>query len=218
MLVSTNQSIQKNRMLRYFIRSTQEIIEQEGVERVTLRNISQKAGYSTAALYRYFEDLEELIIISSLKYSKDYLREVSPFFAQNPLSAEAYLLSWQAFMTCVLKYPQIFYRMLFGRYRDRLGELIRSYEELFPEDKIVYERFNLAQFEGKGIANYTLFLLQGYAQDNAMPLEDLSCLNDMMLNCMQSALAQKCTDPSLSSKDLLARFMKQVAFLLPKIQ
>lgn len=54
-------AVQEERMRNYFIQATKEILRGEGLKVVSVRNIAERAGYSYATLYNYFNDVNELI-------------------------------------------------------------------------------------------------------------------------------------------------------------
>ena len=60
--------IQRRRIMKYYIEATYKIMEEEGIDMVTIRKISDIAGYNSATLYNYFENLDHLIAFASLKY------------------------------------------------------------------------------------------------------------------------------------------------------
>ena len=47
-------TIQKRRMMGYFIEAASQIIEEEGMEGVTIRKVADIAGYNSATMYNYF--------------------------------------------------------------------------------------------------------------------------------------------------------------------
>ncbi len=49
--------------MTYFIDATNEIIENEGIESVTIRKVANLAGYNSATIYNYFENLDHLIFL-----------------------------------------------------------------------------------------------------------------------------------------------------------
>ena len=70
--------LQRNRMKRYFIDSAKALIEEEGLENLTTKKIGDRAGYSYATIYNYFENFNELICICIEEFSfemKEYLKE-----------------------------------------------------------------------------------------------------------------------------------------------
>lgn len=63
--------IQEERMKRYFVDATKEILKGEGLKAVNVRAVAQKAGYSFATIYNYFTDAKDLVF----ECVKDFLDE-----------------------------------------------------------------------------------------------------------------------------------------------
>ena len=70
--------IQEERIKRYFIDATKEIIISEGHETLSVRNISQKAGYSYATLYNYFKGISGL----TTECIKDFQLDCSAYISK----------------------------------------------------------------------------------------------------------------------------------------
>lgn len=56
----SNKEIQKSRMRSYFIEATMALISEEGISGITAKRIGDRAGYSYATIYNYFENLNAL--------------------------------------------------------------------------------------------------------------------------------------------------------------
>jgi len=70
--------IQKKRMMNYFIEAAKEIIEEEGIQSLSVRKVGDLAGYSYATIYNYFKDLNTLLHYCILDYLEDcyeYIKE-----------------------------------------------------------------------------------------------------------------------------------------------
>ncbi|MCM1989383.1 TetR/AcrR family transcriptional regulator [Oceanirhabdus seepicola] len=63
--------IQKQRMMKYFIEAAKEIIKEEGVKGVSARKVGEKAGYSYATIYNYFNDLNTLLAYCVFDFFED---------------------------------------------------------------------------------------------------------------------------------------------------
>ena len=50
-------------MWKYFVDATAEIIEEEGLENVTIRKVADKAGYNSATIYNYFSEISHLLFL-----------------------------------------------------------------------------------------------------------------------------------------------------------
>lgn len=57
----SNKEIQAQRMRSFFIDAAKEILEEEGVKKLSVRKVGDRAGYSYATIYNYFKDLNELL-------------------------------------------------------------------------------------------------------------------------------------------------------------
>ncbi|MBU5483989.1 TetR/AcrR family transcriptional regulator [Clostridium sp. MSJ-11] len=74
-----NKEIQRQRMMRYFIDAAKEIIKEEGVNELTVRKVGEKAGYSYATIYNYFNDLNTLLAYCAFDFLEDCYRYVVSF-------------------------------------------------------------------------------------------------------------------------------------------
>ena len=81
-----NNNIQKERTKRYFIDAAKELINEIGIENLSVRKVGTKAGFSYATIYNYFKDLNTLLSFVAL----DYLDDVYKYllcFTDDSLSA-----------------------------------------------------------------------------------------------------------------------------------
>ncbi|MDL2227282.1 TetR/AcrR family transcriptional regulator [Odoribacter sp. OttesenSCG-928-L07] len=70
--------IQEQRVKKYFIDSTVNLLKTEGLRSVNVRSVADNAGYSFASLYNYFKDLNELIFESV----KVFVEECNDFISE----------------------------------------------------------------------------------------------------------------------------------------
>lgn len=80
----TKNTIQEKRMRGYFIQAAKEILRGEGLRAVSVRNIAERAGYSYATLYNYFDDLNELIF----ECITDFKEECTDFVKERTKNSE----------------------------------------------------------------------------------------------------------------------------------
>lgn len=77
-------SVQEQRMRGYFIDSAKEILRGEGLKAISVRNIAERAGYSYATLYNYFDDQKELIF----ECITDFKEECAEFVKERTKKSE----------------------------------------------------------------------------------------------------------------------------------
>jgi len=117
------------------IRAAQELMRREGMAAVTIRNVAAEAGMSSAILYKYFRDLDELVLFACVDlleaYSSDLAQREKELKPATP--ERIYLMSWEIFCRHAFRYPEGMRHMFFGRHTDRLIHVVKDYIRLFPE-------------------------------------------------------------------------------------
>lgn len=56
--------------MRIFIEATKSLMDSVGEEGLSIRKIAAKAGYNSATIYNYFQDLDELMLFGSVSFRK----------------------------------------------------------------------------------------------------------------------------------------------------
>lgn len=123
----------RKRIMIYFIEATQKLIHSDGVDGLSIRKIANEAGYNSATLYNYFQDLEHLTLFGSVPYLQDYVVALSNSLTPEMSSIDRYRTIYRHFNDIAFRHPDIFHNMFFGRHSDSLGEVLQIYfYELFP--------------------------------------------------------------------------------------
>lgn len=131
--MTVKKNLRQIRTMRYFIDAAQTILNQEGPSGLTIRKVSDLAGYNSATLYSYFENLDHLAFYASLKYLRSYLirlREMNP--PEDGL--ELFLAIWRHFATEAFTYPGHYYNVFFAAQRFKFNDSVRRYYEIYPEE------------------------------------------------------------------------------------
>ena len=87
----------RQQTMGYFINAALEIIEEEGIDSLSIRKTAEKAGYNSATLYHYFSDFEELRIFSAMKYLDQYAKDLPAYLEPVTRPLERYLKIWECF-------------------------------------------------------------------------------------------------------------------------
>lgn len=126
--------IQMTRMWKYFVDATAEIIEKEGIESVTIRKIAKIAGYTSATIYNYFEELSHLIFFASMRFINPYIKELSHYMTTGKNPVEKYLLSWECFCKHSFNNPQIYHAIFNSDLGAKPEELLKHYFKVYQND------------------------------------------------------------------------------------
>lgn len=198
---------QKAQTAAMFINTTQEMINSEGLNNVSIRKIADKAGYHNSTIYLHFKDLDELLMLASMKHFHEYSQALEDLSAESHRPLELFLSIWDLFMTSVLKQPEIFYNFFFGKRSDNLFKIISTYYSIFPDEKHSFTSEIETMYYGNSIRERSLRILEPIVtEDTAVNADNLSMINDIVVSCCKYKLEEKCKDPTLENNKIKQEF------------
>ena len=128
-------SVKKKRVMMLFIEAAEELLRKEGPGGLSIRKVAAEAGYNSATLYNYFQDLEHLTLFASVRYLREYVALLEKNLTEDMNAFQRYRMIYRCFNTCAFREPEIFHGMFFGRHSGLLGEVLHVYyEQLFPQE------------------------------------------------------------------------------------
>lgn len=176
------------RMWRYFVDATSEIIEEEGIDKITIRKVADRAGYNSATLYNYFSEVSHLIFFASMKFLKPYTDEVSRILEGSGNPLEKYLQAWDCFCRHSFKTPEIFHAVFIMDLGDQPEKLLEHYYNLYPNELIkIPEELKPILFERnvtkRGRSFLEIALKEGYISE-----ENIDAINELTILIWQGML------------------------------
>lgn len=126
--------LRQRRMMQYFMDAAQKIIETEGIDAVTIRKVSDGAGYNSATMYNYFADVEQLISFTLLHIVMEYFKVIGRLNAENHPSYLRFLLTWKVYAVFSFEKPEIYTHVFFSEKTDVILGSIDDYLAVFPSD------------------------------------------------------------------------------------
>lgn len=186
-----NKEIQKKRMLSYFLEAANKIIEEEGIEAVTIRKVASLAGYNSATLYNYFEGLSHLLFCASLKYLKDYAEDLPKYTSGSKNSIENYLSVWRCFSFHAYSKPAKYNLIFFGEFsHSKVNDSIKTYYTIFPEEITEESKKFLPMLLEDNIHERDYRLLKSAAEEGFIREEDLHEINEINVLLFQGMLSR----------------------------
>lgn len=122
---------EREAMIAVFLKAAREIIGAEGIARVSIRAVAKKTGYSSASLYLYFKDLDELISMAVMEYYEAFCRELTGLSAGD--ARQAYTEAWRTICKYAFDFPEIFQHIFFAPRARPMKETAEAYYEIFPQ-------------------------------------------------------------------------------------
>ena len=210
-------NIKKRRVMMYFIEATQELILNEGIENLSIKKIADTAGYNTATIYNYFEDLEELILYSSIDYLKIYLKDLKSEINSNMKAIEMYETIYKVFVHHSFKKPEIFHTLFFGKYSYKLEKIIKKYYEIFPDDITGQTDITKSVLVEGNIHNRDLPVIKQMIKEGSILEEEAPYIMEAIVRIHQSYLENILQQrEKISLEEHKIKFFKIFDFLLKR--
>ena len=128
----------RKRVMAYFINATIELMEEIGIENLTIRKVAERANY--------FDSLDELEMFASVKCLNEYVKTSQIKYSEGKSMREWYLGEWRCFCEQAFRHPRIYNFLFFSPLGEtNMTEIFRRYYEIFPQEKVEeieeYEEF-----------------------------------------------------------------------------
>lgn len=206
---------QRNQIFACFINSASEIMENEGMEALTLRRVAKKAGYNSATLYNYFKDLDHLVVYASMKYFEDYNRNLARYLADETDDFQRFLFMWRFFCASAFRHPHAYYNLFYGKYSGELTEIIQEYYEVFPEELGELDDSVLEMLTCGSLVERNWGALRPVLAKGNYTAEERAYINEIILYCFKELLTQKIQyGHALDNQTLIERQLNYIHLLL----
>lgn len=128
-----NKNIKKRRVIRYFINAARNIARENGLSAITIRSVAERAGYNSATLYNYFENLDQLLAFTCIDILIDLVQKCSEIEKTDMDTLDKYILSWKVHCSVSFHDPAIYAYVYFSENAERIKESFAEYFDWFPE-------------------------------------------------------------------------------------
>lgn len=148
----------RKRVMAYFINATIELMEEIGIENLTIRKVAERAKYNSATLYNYFDSLDELEMFASVKCLNEYVKTSQIKYSEGKSMREWYLGEWRCFCEQAFRHPRIYNFLFFSPLGEtNMTEIFRRYYEIFPQEK----EYNLTDKEISELNEMSILIFRG---------------------------------------------------------
>lgn len=141
--------IQAKRKRSYFVEATKSLIDEIGVEALTVKKIAVKAGYATGTLYNYFDSLSVLLFNCILDYFEELYNTLSQVNVMNEAYQKYLLDLMMVYSDYFTDNPEIYYLI----YLKNLGtvESINNGEIFRPKISLLLKEALVEYYNSKNI-------------------------------------------------------------------
>ncbi len=173
--------IKRYRNMSYFIDAAVRIMDDEGIEFVTIRKVADLAGYNSATIYNYFESLDELILFASIRHLKEYILNLKEYIKSANNSLERYYKIWECFSRYSFSRPQIYNNIFFGKHSNSMSHIIEQYYSIFPEELVGYLDELMPMLLSTDLYARNLVLLSKIQSEGYLNKSDLNDVNEITI-------------------------------------
>lgn len=186
----TKKEIQRLRKMKYFIDAAEEIIENEGIDKITIRKVADVAGYNSATLYNYFESLDHLLFYTYMRYLKDYAYRLQTDLKQDENAVDQFLSIWRLFASESMKHPSIFYTLFFTEFSNDFNHAVKEYYSIYPENLGTPPEEVMPMLMERNIYERDYRALELCAKKGFLRYEDLREINEIIMLMYQGILVR----------------------------
>lgn len=203
------------------ISAAKDMIHADGISSVSARSLGAAVGMNSALIYRYFRDIDEVILFACVHVLQEYTIEMR--HADRSLipdesearSLEVYLLSWKLFCQHAFSHPEAYNMLFFSKHSTELERVIKEYYELFPEefngsdDILLQTMFNCSDLKSRNMM-LLIPLLEGQRSE-----DEIILINNITIGYFYSTLSDFVRNSSgLNVEDEVERMLNACRYLI----
>lgn len=168
---------------RQFVNITYDILSKEGISEIKIRRLAQEMHCTSTVIYRYFDNLDHLIALASIRYLNDYLVDFSNLINDPLILTDPYTLNikmWRCLAEHAYANMEIYEQIFFGNYSSHLAEVIFEYYQLFLDDtRRQFDGFSSSILFNEDLTQRDLVLLRRAAALGTIQSEDIEVLSQI---------------------------------------
>ena len=167
---------------RDYIVKANEIVRSEGEEALSIRRIAREMNCSSASLYHYFENVDELLFYAEIPFLNVYLQEIREQEGGWKDAWDIHYGIWDSYTRAAFTYPRAFDKIFLSPMTKRLPSAIREYYLMFPEyisliSPYIRRMLETPDFQARDYLMCELCVEAGlFTEENAKRLNETTCM------------------------------------------
>ncbi len=170
------------------IQKTYELLKTTPPEEVKIRDIAKECNCTPTAIYKHFEDLEDLIRYGCVRFLEEYIWSTMQIINENMDPLEMLTIMWDEFAKCAFQNVDVYLHMFWGKHSSFLGDTIFEYYHLFPDRWQTMGGLLTSTFFNSDIKERNFLIVRRAAAVGYFPHDDARMISDMQCYLMHGVL------------------------------
>lgn len=203
-----NKKLRQERNSNHFLEATVRLLEEKGMPDVTIRNIADEAGYSSGSIYKYFDNVEQLVAFAAIRCMHPFLQELSAL-DPNEGSLEKYFHLIYVSTRHALLHTNVFRAVMISRSIEP-GPHFESYYALYPGERVDLPQDIFASFFAPTFSVRTDLLLEQCAAQGLLAVDDIREIVDFTNMLFEGFLYKSPTNSERYNAGYFIQMVKRV--------
>lgn len=175
-LSSKRKELQRARAWRYFLDATWDLIQIKGLNKITVREIADRAGYTTSSVYNYFKELSHVKFFAVMRATNPYVKDLPKYLEKGDNIIDKWLYAWECFAKHSYELPDIYFLL----YVENLGtipeNLIETYYSIYEHEHVGLSDKVASIMKQHNISLRSSLYIQGAVEEGYIAEEDVEFL------------------------------------------
>lgn len=163
---------------------------------MSIRKIAKEAGYNSATIYNYYEDLDHLLQFACVRYLISYQNKLTNILKELTDPKEIYFTTWRIFAKeCYIR-PKVYYHLFFSKHKTHIDKTFYSYVQIFDIKYDLVLKDEIFSFITlPDLFKRHVILLNSLAKNNIISKEDIKEKAEIIILTFESMLGYLKNDP-----------------------
>ncbi|MFD1067618.1 TetR family transcriptional regulator [Oceanobacillus locisalsi] len=180
-MISNRKEMQRTRMWHYFLGAATEIMEEEGIDHVTIRKIADRAGFTSSTAYNYFKDVTHLKFFAAMRFTTGYMEDLPSYMDKGNNTLEKWLYSWECFCHHSFQQPKIYSVIFIENLGSIAADMLNDYYQIYQHDLIGLPKPIQSIIMEHDFSKRSSSYLQHIAEEGFIETKDVALIADITL-------------------------------------
>jgi len=204
---------------KIYIEAAYNIMKNEGLEKISIRKIAKVLDCSSAALYKYFDGLDQLILYASIRYLLPYIKDLNKKLKPEYDALTKHFIVWDAFAFHSFNNIKVFNHMFFSHYSDNFNHIVSHYYCMFEAEVRELEDMGVTFSRVGDFYARDMVMVNSCVNEGFFKAEDAELINKLGILIYMGAAKELLDKSNLDKKLMRKKFMRCMrAAIMPFVQ